>query len=529
MMALETRNVTRVEVQAQAHRDVEDGRKTLVPPKYLGTATDQRDMSDLGRVQVLRRNFRFISILGFACTLIATWEVILTFLNVGLMNGGPAGLVWGFIIVTAGFSLVFASISEMASMAPTSGGQYHWVSEFAPRRCQKFLSYITGWLCVMGWQCAIVSIAFLAGTIIQGLIVLDDPTYEFQRWHGTLLVVAITGFSIFFNTFLAKSLPMVEGLILILHVVGLFAIIIPLWVLAPRNNPRAVFTEFYNGGGWNGDATATMVGLSTTITSMIGYDCSVHMSEEIKDASETLPNAMMAAVGVNAVLGFTMIITICFTMGDVSGILATPTGYPFIQIIQNTTRSYTATNTMTSVLILTLTASTITEVATASRQLWSFARDGGVPFSSFFSYVTPTWNIPLNAVLVSLAVTILLSLINIGSLVALQAIISLTITSLMSAYIISIACVLLKRLRHEPLPPRRWSLGPFGLGINVAALVFLLPIFVFAFFPLTREFDAKSMNWGCVMYVGVICFASAYYVVQGRRQFIAPVALVKRR
>lgn len=133
----------------------------------------------------------------------------------------------------------------------------------------------------MGWQCAIVSIAFLAGTIIQGLIVLNDPSYDFQRWHGTLLVVAITGFSIFFNTFLAKSLPMVEGLILILHVVGLFAIIIPLWVLAPRNNPRAVFTQFYNGGGWNSHVTSTMVGLSTTITSMIGYDCSVHMCESL--------------------------------------------------------------------------------------------------------------------------------------------------------------------------------------------------------------------------------------------------------
>ena len=29
-------------------------------------------------------------------------------------------------------------------MAPTAGGQYHWVSEFAPRRHQKFLSYVSG-------------------------------------------------------------------------------------------------------------------------------------------------------------------------------------------------------------------------------------------------------------------------------------------------------------------------------------------------------------------------------------------------
>ena len=28
--------------------------------------------------------------------------------------------------------------------APTSGGQYHWVSELAPRSCQKYLSYLNG-------------------------------------------------------------------------------------------------------------------------------------------------------------------------------------------------------------------------------------------------------------------------------------------------------------------------------------------------------------------------------------------------
>ncbi len=122
-----------------------------------------------------------------------------------------------------------------------------------------------------------MSIAFLAGTIIQGLIILNDPTYIFERWQGTMLVIAITSFAILFNTFLAKKLPMVEGLILIIHIVGLFAIVIPLWVLAPRNTAKAVFTEFSNGGGWSSTGTSVMVGLSTSIVSMLGFDCGVHM------------------------------------------------------------------------------------------------------------------------------------------------------------------------------------------------------------------------------------------------------------
>ena len=34
----------------------------------------------------------------------------------GLLNGGPAGLVWGYVIVFAGMLTVFASVAEMASM-----------------------------------------------------------------------------------------------------------------------------------------------------------------------------------------------------------------------------------------------------------------------------------------------------------------------------------------------------------------------------------------------------------------------------
>jgi amino acid transporter len=53
-------------------------------------------------------------------------------------------LIWGYIAIVIGFLVVYANLSEMASMAPTSGGQYHWVSEFAPRSTQKLSSFITG-------------------------------------------------------------------------------------------------------------------------------------------------------------------------------------------------------------------------------------------------------------------------------------------------------------------------------------------------------------------------------------------------
>jgi len=45
--------------------------------------------------------------------------------NVTLANGGMAGGVWMFLIVAIGMFFCMLSMAEMASMAPTAGGQYH--------------------------------------------------------------------------------------------------------------------------------------------------------------------------------------------------------------------------------------------------------------------------------------------------------------------------------------------------------------------------------------------------------------------
>jgi choline transport protein len=195
-----------------------------------------------------------------------------------------------------------------------------WVS-YSSFLSPRVVLTIKGWTSVLGWQVGLASLTFLAGTMIQGLLVLDRPDYVFENYHGTLLVIAITAFCIIFNTLLAKRLPLVEGTVLIIHVLGFFAVLVPLWVLAPRSSPKAVFTEFLNLGGWSSNGLSFMVGLLSPIYTLIGADSAVHMSEEIKDASLTLPKAIMWAACLNGTLGFTMVITFCFTLGDILDII----------------------------------------------------------------------------------------------------------------------------------------------------------------------------------------------------------------
>lgn len=314
----------------------------------------------------------------------------------GLGNGGTAGLIYMYIIVVFFFSLVNISMAEMASMAPTAGGQYHWISEFAPPSAQKILSYLMGWLCVLGWQSGVAIGSFLAATEIQGLIVLNNENYIYERWHGTLLTIAVVAFVALFNTFLAKYLPLVEGMVLGLHIGGFIAILVPLWALGPRGDSRQIWTQFEDGGDWGSLGLATLVGLITPTTAILGADAAVHMAEELKDASKTLPRVMIATTIANGILGFVMLVTFCYTLGDLESDLSTPTGFPFIQVFYNATHSKGGATAMSCILVLSAAANAMTNMATASRQLFAFARDEGVPFSGWLQKVPEGWSIPLN-------------------------------------------------------------------------------------------------------------------------------------
>jgi choline transport protein len=93
---------------------------------------------------------------------------------------------------------------------------------------------------------------------------------------------------------------------------------------------------------------------------------------------------------VSGTLCFGMSIAILFTIGDMGDALATPTGFPIIEIFFNATKSYAATNAMVSALIISMFFSGLGLLASASRLIWAFARDDGLPFPRYFSHVRPT-------------------------------------------------------------------------------------------------------------------------------------------
>jgi choline transport protein len=137
--------------------------------------------------------------------------------------------------------------------------------------------------------------------------------------------------------------------------------------------------------------------------------------------------------------------------------------------------------------------------------------------------------IPLNSLIVSFVITVLLSLINIGSTIAFNNIVSLGVAALISSYAISISCLLIRKLRQpKTLPSARWTMGKYGIFVNAISVAYLLLVFIMSFFPQVPSPVPANFNWSIVIYGAVVLWSAAYFMLKGRRVYHGPVVLCRR-
>ncbi|KAI0475372.1 amino acid transporter [Xylariaceae sp. FL0804] len=458
-------------------------------------------------------------------------------------NGGSAGTIYGLLIVWVGTLCAFITMGELASMAPTSGGQYHWTYMLAPPSCRRFLSYFIGWLNVVGWQAATASLGYLAASLIQGLAVMDNASYQPLPWQTTLLLWTTIIFAVVFNTVISSTLPKVEGFILILHVLGFFAILVPLVYLSPHQSKEEVFTVFANEGGWPTQGLSFMIGLTATVFNFLGADGAVHMSEEIQNAAVIVPRAMVFTVILNGALGLGILIAVLFCITDIEAALASPTGFPIMTIFEQGVGSLRGAQTMAAILTILMLCGTISILASASRMTWSFARDRGLPGWLYLSRVHAKISVPLISISLTMTISCLLGLIVIGSSLAFNDVVSLTINGLYGSYFIGNSLLLWRRVSGGIQPYKKdytrtdlinvsyqnltWGPlripEPFGTIINAFGCAYLLVVLFFSFWPTTINPTAQTMNWSSLMVGATLIWSTIYHIVWAHRVYSGPV------
>ena len=145
---------------------------------------------------------------------------------------------------------------------------------------RKVLAYCTGWLVTLSWVTFLGSCAVIIGNTIKFCILIYKPESKAanSQWLPTIIALGFLIGAAFFNIHLAKKFPMIEGIMLVIHLAGWAAVIVTLWVTSLRGNAHDVIFTFINPGGWENAGVASLIGVLTPWSSLVGYDSSVHMS-----------------------------------------------------------------------------------------------------------------------------------------------------------------------------------------------------------------------------------------------------------
>ena len=161
-------------------------------------------------------------------------------------------------------------------------------------------------------------------------------------------------------------------------------------------------------------------------------------------------------------------------------------------------------------------------LASVSRLTWAFARDKGLPFSSFFGQVHPTLRIPLNSLGLVAIVIVLIQLINLGSSTALFAILSLSTIALYISYVIPVFFIFLAKLRGDHITYGPFHLGKAGIFINLFGVLYGVFILIWLPFPPFLPVTGVNFNYaGPVMGV-VMIFALLDWFIKGKKRFVVP-------
>lgn len=116
------------------------------------------------------------------------------------------------------------------------------------------------------------------------------------------------------------------------------------------------------------------------------------MAEETKGADIVIPWSVVATSVLNGILGFGTLLSMLYVTPNIQAVLDSPTGllgFPFMQVVLDSVGSYTGATIMISIVIAMFIFAIIAFLATASRIVFAFGRDKGLPFWQTMAKVRP--------------------------------------------------------------------------------------------------------------------------------------------
>lgn len=158
------------------------------------------------------------------------------------------------------------------------------------------------------------------------------------------------------------------------------------------------------------------------------------------------------------------------------------------------------------------------------------------------SQVDRRTTVPVRAVILITVCSAAIGLINIGSTTAFNDVVSLVFEAFYVSYLITCGLLLYRRLKGQigeadldgmPSSSAPYTWGPWrlpgwtGTLNNVFAVIYLVIMTFFGFFPTAPEVTPDTMNYSVLVLGAVVIFSLIYYFVGARKTYQGPTVEVK--
>ncbi|KAM5545481.1 hypothetical protein V8D89_000519 [Ganoderma adspersum] len=499
----------------------------------VNTATvleDEKELARMGYKQELKRELTLLQNFGVSFSIISVITGVASMFLYGLNTGGPAVMVWGWVVVSFFTFVVGLAMAEVCSAHPTSGGPYFWAAMLADPRHAAFASWVTGWFNFLGQVACTTSVGFTVANFLSTLATFGtsfapSPRTTIGIYAGVLVLQGLI------NTFGVHLLKYINSASIWWHAIGTAVVIIAVLAAAPTHqSAKFVFTTFIDntgadGVGWSqraSDAYLVVIGILTAQYSLSGFDGSAHMTEETHNAATAGSIGIIMAIGVSAVLGWLLLLSLLFSVQDVNRTVDSPTGQPVAQIFLDTVGEKGAVVLMVVVIGAMFFCGTFS-IMSNSRMMYAFARDGGIPGHAFFYKVDQKHKSPVRTVWLACILSFILGLPSLGSSVAFSAATSISTIGLYISYGIPIALRVLygKRFKRGP-----FHLGPFSYPVAIIACLWILFISIVFLLPQVNPVNSQTLNYAVVAVGIVVAYALGFWLLSARKWFTGPIKQV---
>ncbi|QAY66008.1 amino acid permease [Paenibacillus protaetiae] len=454
---------------AQGHIRRHAGKESTEHP-YVRMVQDKYDLNRFGIAQQLKRGLRGGAVFSHSFHVMGGIGAVLLLALPAVSTGGLIVIGVALPILALFALLVNASLAELASAIPTSGGLYHWASALGGRKWgfHAGLLHLAGYLAMLAFTNTAAGL-LLAGLLSQRFGLAGSPGFQ------TAAVLAVTFAQAAVNHWgraaaMSAAGVWLQALAAAVLIAGLVWLAWPAFY-SPFVLAQPLAQESHSGAGarlWAAAGGALLLQKLFT-----GGEAASHAAEEAVNPRVQVPWAVYLAPAYTFIMAYCMLAAMALTLpwfaAGAGGTALDPIGAGGIIHFAPV---------MGAIAAAALGLSGFQTMTACSRLLFSMSRDEALPFSRTWAAVgkrsyTPYAAVWLSAVLAFTAAALSRLGMGSGSLVFWLAV------SLLGAHL-SAAIVLAVKLaegnNHPLLRDGIWKLGRWGRGADWLAFGWLVAI-----------------------------------------------------